>query len=142
MRPLNILIKALVSIGILFIVVVSGYVSYLSTEPLFLSKIDINKVHFSYLPLPTMFIFGFFTVGISITLILLPLQLIRGKKKESTRWLYIPLAIGMTIGTGVNYANYYWVIKPNNMIECPQKIGYKKNLMHDYVADISLCEKF
>ena len=49
--------------------------------------------------------------------------------------------VGALIGAGVNYANFYLVIKPNNMIECPEKAGYKKNLMRDYVTDLSLCEE-
>lgn len=45
------------------------------------------------------------------------------------------------IGAGANFALYKFVIEPNNMLECPKKIGNKKNLMRDYVTDLSLCEK-
>ncbi|TCT59014.1 hypothetical protein, partial [Vibrio crassostreae] len=103
---------------------------------------DVKRVAFSYLPFPFMALFGFFFLILSIAFILLPLQLIRGKKKESIRWFYIPIAIGVLIGISVNYANYYLIIKPNDMVECPSKIGYKKNLMSDYVVDITQCEKF
>ncbi len=119
-----------------------GYMAYLYANPLFLPIEDIDKIVFSYIPLPFIALFGFFVLTISIAFILLPLQLIRGKRKESMKWFYIPIIIGVLIGISVNYANYYLVIKPNNMIECPKKIGYKKNLMRDYVKDISQCEKF
>ena len=46
-----------------------------------------------------------------------------------------------TFGSGMNLALYKWIIEPNHMIECPNKLGYKKNLMRDYVTDLSLCEK-
>ncbi len=51
------------------------------------------------------------------------------------------LSIGV-IGSGMNISLFQLIIKPNNMIECPKKIGYKKNIMRDYVRDISQCEKF
>ena len=41
----------------------------------------------------------------------------------------------------MNLALYKWIIEPNNMIECPKRMGYKKNLMRDYVTDLSLCEE-
>ncbi|MGD8231001.1 hypothetical protein [Vibrio sp. TRT 1302] len=45
-------------------------------------------------------------------------------------------------GVGANAALYHFVITPSHMIECPKEMGYKKNLMRDYVTDLSLCEKF
>ena len=51
------------------------------------------------------------------------------------------LCVGI-FGGGMNLVLYKWIIEPNHMIECPKKNGYKKNLMRDYVTDISLCEKF
>ena len=59
--------------------------------------------------------------------------------KNSMRIMFIG---GGVIGVVINIAIYNVVIKPNNMIECPPKIGYKKNLMRDYVVDLSLCERF
>lgn len=70
-------------------------------------------------------------------------ELFSSKKKElpkiSMRIMFIG---GGVLGLVINIAIYHVVIKPNNMIECPPKIGYKKNLMRDYVTDLSLCEKF
>ena len=134
--------KFLISVFFISIILVLGYVAYLCTAPLFVSIEQIESVPFSYVPLPFMALFGFFVLVISIAFILLPLQFIRGKRKGSIRWFYIPMLIGALIGTGVNYANFYLVIKPNNMVECPEKAGYKKNLMRDYVSDVSQCEKF
>ena len=34
------------------------------------------------------------------------------------------------------------VIPDNNYILCPKEAGYKKNLLREYVLDLSLCEKF
>ncbi|EGQ8445029.1 hypothetical protein P3584_23325 [Vibrio parahaemolyticus] len=134
--------RILISIFLITIITVLGYVAYLCASPLFVSIEQIESVPFSYVPFPFMALFGFFVLVISIVFILLPLQSIRGKRKGSIRWFYIPMLIGALIGISVNYANFYLVIKPNNMVECPKKAGYKKNLMHDYVTDLSLCEKF
>lgn len=43
-------------------------------------------------------------------------------------------------GVGANAALYHFVITPSQMTECPEEMGYKKNLMRDYVTDLSLCE--
>ncbi|WP_297474796.1 hypothetical protein [uncultured Photobacterium sp.] len=59
--------------------------------------------------------------------------------KISMRIMFIG---GGVIGLVLNIAIYNVVIKPNNMIECPLQVGYKKNLMREYVTDLSLCEKF
>ncbi len=34
------------------------------------------------------------------------------------------------------------IIPENGYVLCPKKIGYKKNLMRDYVLDVSQCERF
>lgn len=34
------------------------------------------------------------------------------------------------------------IIPENGYVLCPKKIGYKKNLLRDYVLDISQCERF
>ncbi|ELB2105378.1 DUF1240 domain-containing protein [Vibrio parahaemolyticus] len=34
------------------------------------------------------------------------------------------------------------VIPDNGYVLCPKKIGYKKNLLRDYVLDMSQCERF
>lgn len=68
-------------------------------------------------------------------------RLFRGGELQ-IKTIAILLCIFGVGGAGANAALYHFVITPNNMIECPTKIGYKKNLMRDYVTDISLCEKF
>ena len=133
--------RILISVFLIAIIAVLGYVAYLSVTPLFFSTEKINSVPFSYVPFPFMALFGFFVLVSAIAFILLPLQFIQGKRKRSIRWFYVPMFVGALIGAGVNYANFYLVIKPNNMIECPEKAGYKKNLMRDYVTDLSLCEE-
>ena len=133
--------RILTSVFLIFIIAVLGYVAYLYMTPLFFPIEKIKSVPFSYFPFPFMALFGFFVLVIAIAFILLPLQFIQGKRKRSIRWFYVPIFVGALIGVGVNYANLYIVIKPNNMIECPKKSGYKKNLMRDYVTDLSLCEK-
>ena len=134
--------RVLISVLLIAMIAVLGYVAYLCASPLFVSIDQVESVSFSYVPLPFIALFGFFVLLISIVFILLPLQFIRGQRKGSIRWFYIPMLIGALIGTGVNYANFYLVIKPYKMVECPERVGYKKNLMRDYVSDLSLCEKF
>ncbi|HIF9136728.1 TPA: hypothetical protein ACX6S8_000688 [Photobacterium damselae] len=68
-------------------------------------------------------------------------RLFRGKE-ISIKLLAILLCVFGVGGIGANIALYRSVIEPNHMIECPKKMGYKKNLMRDYVTDLSLCEKF
>lgn len=34
------------------------------------------------------------------------------------------------------------IIPDNGYVLCPKKIGYKKNLLRDYVVDVSQCEKY
>ncbi|MEZ8822518.1 hypothetical protein AB4562_26620 [Vibrio sp. 10N.222.54.A1] len=67
-------------------------------------------------------------------------RLFRGGELQ-IKTIAILLCIFGVGGAGANAALYHFVITPNSMIECPKKIGYKKNLMRDYVADLSLCEK-
>ncbi|WP_237476306.1 hypothetical protein, partial [Vibrio eleionomae] len=62
--------------------------------------------------------------------------------KNNIKLFYISLFLGSIVGLGINYSNYFFIIKPKNMVECPKKLGYKKNLMHEYVIDVSQCEKF
>lgn len=65
------------------------------------------------------------------------------KRKELPKYSMRVMFIGGgVVGLIINIAVYNFVITPNNMVECPPKIGYKKNLMRDYVSDLSLCEKF
>lgn len=94
---------------------------------------------------PFMFISFISGSTIGFLMVIAPLntvsRLFRGGELH-IKTIAILLCIFGVGGIGVNSALYHFVITPNNMIECPKKIGYKKNLMRDYVTDLSLCEKF
>ncbi|WNJ97314.1 hypothetical protein RND59_19115 [Vibrio ruber] len=64
-----------------------------------------------------------------------------GDIKPKNKTLIILLIASAIFGLSVNYANYFLIIKANNFIECPQRSGYKENLMRDYVKDIKQCER-
>ncbi len=68
-------------------------------------------------------------------------RLIRDKEIP-IRIIYIWLASCGILTTFANELLYQVVIEPNHMIECPLKLGYKKNLMRDYVLEVSQCERF
>ena len=83
--------------------------------------------------------FGFFTF--------LPLPnafcRILGKREITIKTMAIVLVICGVLGVMANALVYKFVINSNGYIECPKKIGYKKNLLRcDYVIDASQCEKF
>ncbi len=80
---------------------------------------------------------GFFIIAFPNTLH----RLIRDREIP-VRVIYIWLASCGILATSANELLYQVVIKPNHMIECPLKLGYKKNLMRDYVLDASQCERF
>ncbi len=82
--------------------------------------------------------------GIGLCLICFPNVLSRliRDKEIPVRAIYIWLASCGILATFANELLYQVVIQPNHMIECPLKLGYKKNLMRDYVLDISQCERF
>ncbi|CAK3585272.1 DUF1240 domain-containing protein [Vibrio crassostreae] len=126
----------------LLLILVSSYTSYATIKPLLLPIEQIDKVLFSNLALPFIATWGiaFFSV-MSFSLSVKSL-VTKSKYRGGMKLFYCSLCLGAIVGIGVNYANYFLVIEPNNMFECPKKIGYKKNLMRDYVADLSLCEKF
>ncbi|CAE6879695.1 MULTISPECIES: DUF1240 domain-containing protein [Vibrio] len=50
------------------------------------------------------------------------------------------------IGGGFSFVSniilLHKIIPDNGYVLCPKKIGYKKNLLRDYVLDVSQCEKF
>lgn len=83
--------------------------------------------------------------GFFLELLYLGVLAIRDKfnyKNRVVRKLkYYPMLIFGVIGLTVNYANYFLVIKPNGLLQCSDKMGYKQNLMHDYVHDLTYCER-
>ena len=124
----------------IFITFLSGWISYQTITPFFTDKLD--KVLFDVLPLPDVAAWSVFILGLSSSLIFIISFLKKREVKGLTRVLYISVIVGFCFGISINYARYHFIIEPNGMVECPKKIGYKKNLMRDYVKDISQCEKF
>lgn len=132
------MIKVLLSL-VLF--VLFGYTSYRTVEPVFLPIEQVDKILFSYFALPFIAVWGICVFGGVSLFVSFKCLINKHDYKGSMRALYLSMLVGAIIGLSVNYANFYLVIKPNNMVECPEKVGYKKNLMRDYVSDLSLCEK-
>ncbi|MGF1827640.1 hypothetical protein L4D04_00335 [Photobacterium angustum] len=118
----------------------SGWVSYQTVTPLFTDELD--RVLFSWLPLPDVAAWSVFVLGLSASSIFISAFFYKREVKGLTKALYTSLIIGVGLGVTINYARYHFIIEPNKMVECPKKIGYKKNLMREYVSDLSLCEKF
>ena len=75
-------------------------------------------------------------------LLLLPLNVLCGifyKRDLKIKSVGIALILFGVLGTGVNYLNSL-IISDDHYIQCPSKIGYKKNLLRNYVKDIRQCE--
>lgn len=132
------MIKVLLSL-VLF--VLFSYTSYRTVEPVLLPIEQVDKILFSYLALPFIAVWGLCIFGGVSLFVSFNCFINKQDYKGSMRTLYLSMFVGAIIGLSVNYANFYLVIKPHNMVECPEKAGYKKNLMRDYVMDLSLCEK-
>lgn len=87
--------------------------------------------------------FSWFSLGVMIYFSFVFFRAFAGYKTSfNNKHITILAVIFFIFGVCINYANYHYVIEPNGMVECPAKVGYKKNLMRDYVTDISLCKKF
>jgi len=41
----------------------------------------------------------------------------------------------------MNQLIYQLLIYPNDLVECPAGLGYKENLLTDYVTNVTFCEK-
>ncbi len=109
--------------------------------PLFTAKENLQFVRFSWLGLPLVGTYAFLgLMGANIVAISIS---IKHKKQimRSSKFLLIPTLIAGLFGLGVNYANYFMVIKPLNLKACTLIPGYRENLLLDYVKDISECEK-
>ncbi len=132
------MIRILLSV---LLILVSSYTSYATIKPLLLPIEQIDKVLFSNFALPFVATWGIAFFSIMSFYLSVKCLVTKGKYRSGMKLFYCSLCLGAIIGISVNYANYFLVIKPNNMIECPKKIGYKKNLMRDYVTDLSRCEK-
>lgn len=62
--------------------------------------------------------------------------------KTFHKWLLILAIIGGGFAFVSNIILLHKVIPENGYVLCPKKIGYKKNLLRDYVLDIDQCERF
>lgn len=81
------------------------------------------------------------SIGFLIALPFLWVLKIRRKENCVLKCICIFMSMFALFGMLGNLAIYKKIIEPNAMIECPLKIGYKKNLLRDYVFDTSLCKK-
>ncbi len=112
--------------------------NYIYISPLV--NVNVNKLMAD----PLMFISFVSGSTIGFLVVVAPLntisRLFRGGELH-IKTIVILLCIFGVSGVGANAALYHFVITPNYMIECPPQIGYKKNLMREYVSDLSLCEK-
>ncbi len=58
------------------------------------------------------------------------------------RFILIMAILGGGFAFVSNIILLHKIIPENDYVLCPKKIGYKKNLMRDYVLDASQCERF
>lgn len=62
--------------------------------------------------------------------------------KLSLKVIIISMVIGGGFALISNIILLHKIIPDNGYVLCPKKIGYKKNLLRDYVLDVNQCEKF
>ena len=89
-----------------------------------------------------MYMISFLSVASASAFILLPLNVLhvlRHKRNLQNKFVAFILLISGFFGMGINYANSL-IISNKNYIQCPSEIGYKKNLLRNYVKDIRQCE--
>lgn len=128
-------------LGSLFFLCGIGWLAIEMAMPLITAVENLQFVRFSWLGLPLVGTYAFLgLIGANIVAISIS---IKHKKQimRSSKFLLLPALIAGMFGLGVNYANYFMVIKPLNLKACPLIPGYRKNLLIDYVKDISECEK-
>ncbi|GEK12578.1 hypothetical protein AFI02nite_06140 [Aliivibrio fischeri] len=116
---------------------------YWLIEPLVTPYDEIEKVVFSFDGL--VYVGMFSTLGFFIDALFninkTVKEVLTGSPKTAKKHRWKLAVIFAVIGFGFNYANYFFVIKPNHMIECPSKAGYKNNLLTGYVKTIDQCEQ-
>ncbi|MCW8346884.1 hypothetical protein MD535_12835 [Vibrio sp. ZSDZ65] len=59
--------------------------------------------------------------------------------KPTNKQLKVSFVTGLIFGVFVNYATYSLIIEPKGLMECPAELGYKNNLMSEYVIDLKEC---
>ena len=65
-----------------------------------------------------------------------------GLSNKIMRLIFFTAIIGGGFSFFSNIILLHKVIPENGYILCPEKVGYKKNLLRDYVLDVSQCERF
>ncbi|EOX3358047.1 hypothetical protein ACPFTZ_003625 [Vibrio cholerae] len=88
----------------------------------------------------TMFLGG--SIGFIISMPFLWLLYFIERKNIIKITMVVFFVVFLLFGAVSNYMIYESIIYENNLIECPNKLGYKKNIFKDYVVDIDLCDKF
>lgn len=67
-------------------------------------------------------------------------------ESNNTKFFYFYLIFSLVCGGGVAFISnvilLHKIIPEDGYVLCPKKIGYKKNLLRDYVLDIEQCERF
>jgi glucan phosphoethanolaminetransferase (alkaline phosphatase superfamily) len=62
--------------------------------------------------------------------------------KQTIRVIVITAIFGGSFAFVSNIFLLHKVIPDHGYVLCPKKVGYKKNLLRDYVLDINQCERF
>lgn len=62
--------------------------------------------------------------------------------KHSLKVILISMIIGGSFAFVSNIILLHKIIPDYGYVLCPKKVGYKKNLLRDYVLDIEQCERF
>ncbi|EJP4177965.1 hypothetical protein NUE03_004193 [Vibrio vulnificus] len=81
-------------------------------------------------------------IGFLISLPFLWFFKFAGKEQLVIKSLCVLPLVFSLLAVGANLAIVEMVIEQRGLVQCPDKLGYKKNLLRDYVKNISLCEKF
>ncbi len=102
------------------------WLSYRMAKPLFILVSELEVVRFGWIGLPIVGTYAFTgLLGVVAVALLLSIkhhqQIMKGSK-----FVLIPTLLFGIFGLGINYANYFLVVKPNGLVLCPEKLGYAK----------------
>ncbi|CAV26311.1 hypothetical protein [Vibrio atlanticus] len=80
-------------------------------------------------------------IGFLLTLPVLWILKYAGKDRLAVKsFWFLPLMFSL-LGGVANLTILETVIKLNGFIQCPAELGYKQNLLRNYVTDVSLCKR-
>lgn len=134
---MNKLYKGLV--GALLFFAFAFWLSVQMAMPLFTPISKLTMVSFSWLGLPIVGTYAFTGLFGAVVVALIQSLKLRCQTMRSPKFILIPALCFGVLGAVVNYANYYVVIEPYGLVQCPDKVGYGKSLLRDYVTDIKYC---